>query len=202
MTHTRRWQTAASAATRAGLLVAAVLCSGPAVSARQTAPPTTAKPAPAPSEFMRRVAEYVALHQKLERTLPDRARNKTPTDVDDHERSMAKLIAQARGGAKHGDVFTQETRAYFRRQIAAALSGPDSAQVRSSIMDENPGRIQLHINSRYPDEIPLSTMPPQLLAALPQLPAELEYRFIGRRLILLDVHAHIVVDYIDNALPG
>jgi hypothetical protein len=68
-------------------------------------------------------------------------------------------------------------------------------------MDENPGRIQLQVGGRYPDEVPLSTMPPQVLAALPKVPEELEYRFIGRRLILLDVHAHLVVDYIDDALP-
>jgi hypothetical protein len=68
-------------------------------------------------------------------------------------------------------------------------------------MDENPGRIQIRINSRYPDEIPVSTMPPQILAALPKLPDELEYRFIGERLILLDIHAHLIVDFIEDALP-
>jgi hypothetical protein len=44
-------------------------------------------------------------------------------------------------------------------------------------------------------------MPPQILAALPKLPEDLEYRFIGDRLILLDAHANLVVDYIDKALP-
>jgi hypothetical protein len=44
-------------------------------------------------------------------------------------------------------------------------------------------------------------MPPQVLAALPRLPEDLEYRFIGSRLILLDVHAQIVVDFIEDALP-
>ena len=44
-------------------------------------------------------------------------------------------------------------------------------------------------------------MPPQLLSALPKLPEELEYRFIGERLILFDHHAHVIVDYVDRALP-
>jgi hypothetical protein len=44
-------------------------------------------------------------------------------------------------------------------------------------------------------------MPPQVLAMLPKLPDDLEYRFIGNRLILLDVHAHTIADYIENALP-
>ena len=38
-------------------------------------------------------------------------------------------------------------------------------------------------------------MPPQVLQALPKLPEELEYRFIGDRLILFDIHAHIIVDH-------
>ena len=36
-----------------------------------------------------------------------------------------------------------------------------------SIMDENPVGIKVTVNMRYPDEVPLSTMPPDLLAALP-----------------------------------
>jgi hypothetical protein len=43
-------------------------------------------------------------------------------------------------------------------------------------------------------------VPPQVLAVLPKLPEELEYRFIGPRLILLDIHAHTVADYIENIL--
>jgi hypothetical protein len=40
-----------------------------------------------------------------------------------------------------------------------------------------------------------------LLRALPQLPAELEYRTIGRDLVLLDVEADLVVDVLAHALP-
>ncbi|MGH9373394.1 MAG: hypothetical protein ACRD15_17880 [Vicinamibacterales bacterium] len=152
-------------------------------------------------DFQKRAQEYADLHRKLDGTLPDLPKPPSPAQVDAHERALTRLIAQARGRAQHGDIFTKESRAYFRRQIAHALSGPDAGQVRDSIMDENPGRIRLRINGRYPDEIPRSTMPPQLLAALPKLPEELEYRFIGDRLILLDFHANLVVDYIDDALP-
>ena len=45
-------------------------------------------------------------------------------------------------------------------------------------------------------------MPPDLLEVLPALPVELEYRFVGEALILLDTVAHIVVDYIPDVLPG
>ena len=59
----------------------------------------------------------------------------------------------------------------------------------------------LKINARYPDEIPLSTMPPEVLAVLPPLPKTLNYRFISDQLILLDTEAHIVADYVSKALP-
>ncbi len=153
------------------------------------------------AEFTRRVAEYVALHNKMEGSLPRLSKDANPEQIDKHQRELGRLIMKARASAKVGDLFTKEIRAYFRRQIAAAFSGPEGRGLKGSIMDENPGPIRLAVNGRYPDSVPLATMPPQVLAQLPRLPDDLEYRFIGSRLILLDVHAHIIVDYIDDALP-
>jgi hypothetical protein len=67
-------------------------------------------------------------------------------------------------------------------------------------MQENPGKVPLRVNGRYPDGVPLTTMPPPILGALPKLPEHIEYRFIGHRLLLLDVHAQLIVDYMDEAL--
>jgi hypothetical protein len=36
-------------------------------------------------------------------------------------------------------------------------------------MDENPMQVKFDVNGRYPDTIPMSTMPPDILAALPPL---------------------------------
>ena len=44
-------------------------------------------------------------------------------------------------------------------------------------------------------------MPPKLLLRLPRLPEEVEYRFLGRHLILRDVGANVIVDFIYNVLP-
>jgi hypothetical protein len=73
--------------------------------------------------------------------------------------------------------------------------------LKSSIMDENPVGLTVAVNRRYPDTVPLSTVPPQVLQTLPKLSEDMEYRFIGERLILLDTHAHVVADFIDDALP-
>jgi hypothetical protein len=69
-------------------------------------------------------------------------------------------------------------------------------------MDENPGPIALKVNGRYPDTVPIASMPPELLAALPKLPEELEYRFVGAHFILFDPHSHTIPDFIPNALPA
>ena len=153
-------------------------------------------------QFVKRVEEYLALHDKLEATLPSQPKDRTPAVVDAHAHALARLIADARFRAKQGDLFTRETRAYFRRQIGRALAGPDGPVLRSSIREENPGKIQLRVNARYPDGIPVTTMPPPIIAALPKLPQALEYRFIGDRLILLDIHAMVIVDYFDDAIPS
>jgi hypothetical protein len=57
------------------------------------------------------------------------------------------------------------------------------------------------VNDEYPKSIPLATVPPKLLAALPPLPHGLEYRFVGRRLILHDTLTNLVVDILENAIP-
>lgn len=154
------------------------------------------------ADFLARVNEYKALHQRLEDTLPKLPKEATPEQIDTNQRALGRLIADARRGAKPGDIFTRETRALIRRYLAAVFGGPDGRALKASIMDENPGPVKVTVNQRYPDEIPLATMPPQVLQWLPKLPEDLEFRFIGDRLVLLDVHAHMVVDLIEDALPN
>jgi hypothetical protein len=196
----------------ASLASAAAMPADPALS--QTAGAEQAEPAQKPREhvrvnedarisadFMKRVREYADLHKRIEGKLPKLSDEASPTDIDHHQRELGRLMEQARPNAQPGDLFTKESRAYFRRQMQRVFAGADGRQLKASIMDENPGPIRLRINGRYPDTVPLSTMPSQVLLSLPKLPEELEYRFIGDRLILLDVHAHTIVDYIDDALP-
>ena len=42
--------------------------------------------------------------------------------------------------------------------------------------------------------------PPQVLMNLPKLPPELEYRIINKNLIIRDVDANIIVDFVPNAI--
>ncbi len=149
-----------------------------------------------------KIAEYVTLHKKLEDTIFRLSKEATPEDIDKHHRALAQLLQQARRGAKPGDIFVPAARIVIRQLLKGVFGGPDGASLRASIMDENPGLLKIKINARYPDSVPLSTMPPQVLEGLPRLPDELEYRFLGNRLILMDVHAQTIVDLVDNAITG
>ena len=153
------------------------------------------------ADFEARVNAYAALHRKLEATLPNLPREATPQQISTHQIPLAQMIARARSGAKAGDIFTKDTRALFRRFLARVFQGRDGAELKALIMDENPGKLRLQVNGPYPESAPLSTVPPQVLQALPKLPEDLQYRFIGDRLVLVDLHANTIVDVIEDAIP-
>ena len=203
------------------LAVALLLASGDLATAPGQATPSTQQPAKPPAadpvytargprvnadakvmaDFEKRVSQYTALHRKLESTLPPLPKEATPQQIDNHQSGLSQLLAKARAGAKPGEFFTQDVRELFRRYMKRAFAGAEGKQLRALVMDENPGRIRLTVNGRYPDSVPVVTVPPQVLQALTKLPDDLEYRFIGDTLVMLDVHAHVVVDLIDSAVP-
>ena len=153
------------------------------------------------TEFNGRVADHAALHQKLDATLPALPVEATPEQIDQHQESLHALIATARKGAKPGDFFTPGMEALVRRALETLLGDQRGEDLKATIMDENPGAIEVGVNDRYPDEAPVSSMPVQLLETLPKLPAELEYRFLGKRLVLVCAPANIVLDFTRNVLP-
>lgn len=172
----------------------------PAVSAGQGPSPATPD-AQVVADFMTRVNAYLAIHLQAERAAPKLPQEATPLQIDQTQRAMAGRILAVRTGAKRGDIFTPDMTTLVRRIVIQVLSGPDGARRRASIMDDNVKFLPLSANQRYPDEVPLTTMPPGLLQALPELPEEMEYRFIGPHLVLFDQHAHIIPDFIPDAMP-
>jgi hypothetical protein len=152
------------------------------------------------ADFMDRVKQYAALHDKLESTVPTIPTATTPELISQHQSAMERLLTRARAGARPGNIFTDPIRSYIRRQLSRVFSGPDGERVRATILDEDTRAVRLTINARYPPTVPLSTVPPQVLLVLPRLPEQLEYRFVGDRLVLLDIHANTVVDFMEKAL--
>jgi hypothetical protein len=168
--------------------------------AAKKAPPPVNASAAAIQEFLKRVDGYVTLHKKLEDTLPPLPKQTTPQQIDVHQRALAKLIQEARKDGKPGELLMPAMQQRIRNLLRPVFAGQEGLQIKNEILDnEYKGNVKLVINGRYPDEIPVSTMPPQVLKALPKLPEELEYRFILNNLILFDTHAHIIADYMERA---
>ena len=167
----------------------------------RTAPAPRPADAPALKDFETRVKEYEDLQKALAGKVTRPPTEATPETIDKYERALGMLIENARRTARPGDIFTPPVQVIFRRELGRIFAGAQGKQLIASIMDENPVKVALKINARYPDEIPMSTMPPEVLSVLPPLPKTLNYRFISDQLILLDTDAHIVVDYISKALP-
>ncbi len=151
-------------------------------------------------QFQARVKDYVALHEKLKASIPKYDRG-SPEEVESTQQGLARLIKGARRDAKQGDFFTPPIRELAKKAMSDVLSGPDGANIKGSIMDENPGLSAMVLNERFPSSVPLSTMPPEVLVRLPKLEGPMEYRFIGRRLILLDTEADIILDFTDDLFP-
>jgi hypothetical protein len=148
-----------------------------------------------------RLKQYVELHRKIESQLPRVPDNATPQQIDTNQREFERRMREARKSAKQGDIFTPDAQAVIKRLLANVFAGPEGQQLKGSIFDENPVAVPVTVNARYPDAVPISTMPPQVLQALPELSDDIEYRFINDNLIILDAHAHVIADFIPDALP-
>ena len=174
----------------------------------ETAPPTKRVVGPlseadaaALATMNDRLKPYVELHKKIEDELPKLPKDATPDQIDKNQRAFEQRIRAARASAKRGELFTEQAEPVIRRLLAAVFDGPEGKQLLASVLDENPTGMKLTVNMRYPDTVPISTMPPEVLQTLPKLSEDLEYRFIGRHLILLDTHSHVVADFIPDAIP-
>jgi hypothetical protein len=152
------------------------------------------------ADLQARAKQYLDFRKRVAGNAP-RSTN-APAKITSAQHELADKVRVARAGAKQGEIFTPEISQYVRRQIALRLDGGDGERIRSSLRHAEPVKITLQINESYPDNIPLQSTPPSLLQSLPELPTGLEYRLAGRELVIRDVDANIVVDYVANALPG
>lgn len=169
-------------------------------SCKRDEPPVLPSEAPGFAAFEDRVKEFVALHEKIEATLPALPAQATPQQIDERQRALADGIKSARRDAKQGEFFTPGMEALIKRVMTEVLAGPDGDTIKASIMDENPGVPEILVNERYPSSVPLSTMPAQVLERLPPLKEKMEYRFIGRRMVLMDTEADLILDFTGEVL--
>lgn len=148
------------------------------------------------ADFSARIEAYLELRHTLEKGLPPLTVTDDPAEIGRAERALARRIRVARAGARRGELFTPDIGAGFRK----ALLLETDADTRSAIMDENPGAFSIRINGTYPKEHPVSTVPANILALLPRLPDDIQYRFLGPDLVLHDTRANVILDRLACAI--
>jgi hypothetical protein len=148
------------------------------------------------ADFRARVQNYFDLRSKLEASLPPLTVTDDVTEIRKVRRALARAIQSARHDAREGDIFSASISVEFKQVLALEMN----ADTWAVIMDDNPGEFSNEVNGMYPDGTPYSTVPGTILAALPALPDDVEYRFLGRHLILLDVRADVILDRIPYAI--
>jgi calcineurin-like phosphoesterase family protein len=175
-------------------------------------PPTTTPPQPDPTFEPLRTALQAYIDQtqpyrkqaaQAQESTPGKA---TPTPAAAQAlRTRQNVLADAlrtklRPNARPGDLFKPAVADALRHQITALFEGPKRALILDDMGEQltTPAPTQIaRINQRL--EAP--RVPPRLAEILPPLPKQLEYDFTDRTLVLRDVDADVVVDYLPDAFP-
>ena len=149
---------------------------------------------PSVPEFEKRIAAYLDLQKSAIGQLPALKRTDDPHEITSREIAMGEAIRAARSNAKQGDVIVPETAAYLRKLIKEDVQSRTAAEAKM-MKDELPAFTPT-VNQTYPSDHPLATFPATLLKLMPTLPEGLEYRFAANALLIRDIKANIIIDYI------
>ncbi len=152
-------------------------------------------------DFDQRVAAYIKLHHAAEARLPKLKPTSSPEAIKRHESELGDRIRQLRSAARQGDIFTPAIAAEMHRLISITMGGVEAARIRESLKSAEPVHLALKVNDPYPPGVPLQSTPPTLLLNLPELPPELRYQVVSGALVLHDVAANLVVDFLPDAIP-
>jgi hypothetical protein len=147
------------------------------------------------ADFHARVWAYLEFRRTLEKDLPPLIVTNDPADIGRAEHALAMRLRAARA-PRQGQLFTPAITVEFQRVLLLETT----TETMRAIMDENPGSFSHGINGTYPKERPVSTVPATILAVLPTLPDDIQYRFLGHHLVLHDTRANVILDRIRCAL--
>ena len=156
---------------------------------------------PALAEFTRRVNAYVAVKSAAATTVLPLVQLQDPAEIRRRTEALATVIRSARWAARQGDIFAPEIGHAIRRAIRRGCQGDYATLL--VLAQEDLVRLPPPpaVHARWPAGVPLPTMLPGVLAELPPLPAGLQYRFIDRALVLLDIDANLIVDFLPDVIP-
>jgi hypothetical protein len=156
-------------------------------------------PGAALAVFHERVDSYVALHRRLA----------PPAAAADSTDSLSRLLTKqylasairgSRRTSQQGDIFTPDVAAVFRQLLADSIGERDGETFLAELSGSEivPHGMHPTVNEPYSMTAVLR-IPPGVRLGLPPLPAELDYRIAAHDLLLWDIYAGIVVDFVPNA---
>jgi hypothetical protein len=153
------------------------------------------------ADFNARLDNYVKKQRALLKKSPV-AEDATPEQIKARQETLAAELRAIRKDAKQGDIFTPQVAALFKRLMYPEVK--EQPRETKQALEEEDGevaQVNLKVNATWPASEPLTTTPANILMVLPQLPMDVEYRISNKRhLVLRDVDANIIVDFIYNAI--
>jgi hypothetical protein len=153
------------------------------------------------ADFNARLDNYIKKQRALLKDSPV-AEDATPAQIKARQDTLAAELRAIRKTSKQGDIFTPQVADLVKRLMYPEVKGPDAKETKQALGEDGEvAQVKLEVNATYPATEPLATTPSNLLANLPQLPMEVEYRITNKRhLVLRDVDANVIVDFIYNAI--
>lgn len=157
------------------------------------------------ARFHQAIEAYMKLHETVEGVLPPSDESADAEDIDVTTEVLASGIRAARSDAVEGEILGGEAAPVFRRAIGDALRDKDCDAARILVLERDGERRHVTPRPLIHDEFNWargSFMPSCILWVLPELPAELQFRLLGRDLVIVDLHSNLIVDVLPDALPA
>jgi hypothetical protein len=145
--------------------------------------------------FNENISQYLALRRQVAQRTPGPHISSDRAEIGRAGDALADAIRAARPTATACDIFTPRVAADFLRLpcVVPADQGPRTK-------DQGPPLVPPIVNGRF-DWGRANPTPPSLIAALPSLPDELQYRVVNCDLVLVDIVAGLVIDVVPRACP-
>lgn len=183
------------------IVVFIVIASAVPVSAQQAQTPSTKTDPIVIKDFDDEVARYMALRRQLRKEIDSLKPGSTSVEIVNTSDALARAIQRARPQSRGTRFFNATTTVLLKQCISDTVRRENLAPVLATIDDEGGRQGAVTVYLRFPASSQMATMPPSLLAVLPRIPRELEYRIIGTALVLRDVDAALILDVIPAAIP-
>jgi len=153
-------------------------------------------------QFQERVESYASLHRRLSPP-PAVVSGTDPISKLLTRNYLAAALRGARRYAQQGEIFTPEIATLFRWKLADSIGERDGETFLVALNGGEPMPRGMHPDVNEPYTMtPLYRMPPAVRLGLPSIPAELDYRMAARDLVLWDIYAGVVVDFVPEALTS